>query len=368
MEKILSIVWYKIMPPLFGGQRAIAGFNKHLAKHHPLVCLCSKNNEQADDLFYKVLPELPISKLQFINPFVWQKIRAVAKREKPTHIICEHPYHGIAALLAAKTIKAKLIIHSHNIESERFKQAGKFWWKLLKTYERWVHRKADLNLFITDIDRNFAVTYFELTSDKCIVIPYGIEKLLPNENAGKLIRQRHHIPENEKIILFAGTLDYEPNATGVKNIYSKIVPELENSGTPYKIIICGRNRKSSFNYLNRLSHPSVINAGEVNDIENYFQAADVFVNPVQSGGGVQTKNIDAIANYCPVVCFENMLAGLPLELCGNKLLFAGEDDWKNFIASTITAMQQEEKTPDAFFAYFDWGNSIKALNERLKTL
>lgn len=41
MSKILSIVWYKVLPPVFGGQKGIAGFNKHLAKHHPLVCLCS---------------------------------------------------------------------------------------------------------------------------------------------------------------------------------------------------------------------------------------------------------------------------------------------------------------------------------------
>ena len=368
MDKILSIVWYKVLPPVFGGQKGIAGFNKHLAKHHPLVCLCSKNNEPADDLLNKVLPELPTNKLQFINPFVWRKIRTIAKRQKPIHIICEQPYHGIAALFAAKATNAKLIVHSHNIESERFRQAGKFWWRILRVYERWVHRKADLSLFKTDADRDFAITHFGLKAEKCIVVPYGIEKPLLNKTAGKLIRQKHRIADNEKIILFAGTLDYEPNAMAVKNIYNKIAPELENSGIPFKIIICGRNRNPSFNYLNDLSYRSVIKAGEVNDIENYFEAADVFINPVQLGGGVQTKNIDAISNHCTVVCFENMSAGLLLQVCGSKLQIAVENDWQGFVASTIKEMQQKEKTPDAFFAYFDWENNIKTLNERLKTV
>lgn len=368
MEKILSIVWYKVLPPVFGGQKGIAGFNKHLAKHHPLVCICSKNNEPTDDVFYKVLPELPISKLQFFNPFVWLKIRSVAKREKPTHIICEHPYHGIAAFLAARAIKAKLIIHSHNIESERFKQAGKFWWRILRVYERWVHRKADLSFFKTFSDMEFANKHFALGHLKSLRIPYGIERPIQNENAGKLIRQRHGLSENEHILLFAGTLDYLPNATAVMNIYRKLITELEKFDTPFKIIICGRNRHSSFSYLNNLSHPSILKIGEVADIENYFQAANVFINPVLQGGGVQTKNFDAIANHCNVVCFENMSAGLPLKLYEDKLLFASENDWQGFAATTIKLIKQKEKTPEAFFTYFGWEDSIRRVNEGLKTL
>jgi hypothetical protein len=368
MVKILSIVWYKVLPPVFGGQKGIAGFNKQLAKHHPLVCLCSKNNEPADDLFYKVLPQLPTGKLQFINPFVWWKIRAVAKKEKTTHIICEHPYHGIAAFLAAKATNAKLIVHLHNIESERFKQAGKFWWRILRVYERWVHRKADLSLFKTFSDMEFANKQFALGHLKSLRMPYGIERPILNEKAGWMIRQRHGIAENESILLFAGTLDYLPNATAVVNIYRKLFNELEKFNIPLRIIICGRNRHPSFRYLNDLSHPSILRIGEVDDIENYFQAADVFINPVLQGGGLQTKNFDAIANHCNVVCFDNMNAGLPLQLYEDKLLFANEGDWNGFAALTIKLLQQKEKTPDAFFTYFGWEESIRRLNDALKTL
>ncbi len=43
----------------------------------------------------------------------------------------------------------KLIVHSHNIEGLRWKTLGKWWWKGLWIYEKWVHRQADLQLFQT---------------------------------------------------------------------------------------------------------------------------------------------------------------------------------------------------------------------------
>ena len=144
MEKILSIVWHKVLPPMFGGQKGIAYFNRHLSSRYPLVCLCSKNNKPIDDLPYKILPLLPDSKWQFINPFCWRKIKSVAKKEKVTHIILEYPYHAIAAMRSKRATHAKLILHSHNIESERFRQMGKWWWKLLRVYEKWGLQKADL--------------------------------------------------------------------------------------------------------------------------------------------------------------------------------------------------------------------------------
>ena len=366
MDKILSIVWYKVLPPVFGGQKGIAGFNHQVSQHHELVCLCSKDNQPAGDPGYRILPELPVGKFQFINPAIWSKIDSVAKKERPSFIIIEHPYHGKAGQMARKNSSAKFIIHSHNIESERFRQLGRWWWRLLRRYEKWVHRKADLSIFKTEEDKAFAISQFALDRDKCIVVPYGIHKPLVGENAAQLIRQRHNIAEKERILLFAGTLDYKPNAVAVKNIYFKIVAGLQSTGIPFKIIICGKPCHAYKPWHG--SHPSILQVGEVEDIENYFQAADVFINPVTFGGGMQTKNVEALANHCNVVCFSHMATGLPAALCGNKLGLVRKDDWNGFINSILKALEQKEKTPDSFFVYFDPENCIKPLLDRLKSL
>jgi polysaccharide biosynthesis protein PslH len=367
--KILSIVWYKVLPPKFGGQKGIAHFNQFLSIQHPLVCLCSANNEPTDDLSYTVLPELPVSKWQFILPSCWKKIKTVALRQQVTHIILEHPYHGIAAVKAARATGAKLIIHSHNIEYRRFRQMKKWWWRLLCMYERWVHRKADLSLFKTEDDRQWAIQHFGLAPAKCMVLPYGVEQPVKNEQAARIIRERHGIGYDEKILLFAGTLDYTPNAKAVEDIYQKIAPLLTKENGNNKIIICGRNRFSSFQYLNKLAHPSVIAAGEMMDIENYFAAADLFINPVQDSGGIQTKNIDALSYGVNLVCFNNVMAGIGPALCPGKIFAATENDWPGFIACIISAIQSPvRETPPAFFAHYSFAKEAEKLAARLNSV
>jgi glycosyltransferase involved in cell wall biosynthesis len=366
MSRILSIVWYKIFPPVFGGQKGIAGFNQELSQHHELVCLCSNHNEAGSNIPYKVIPELPADQLQFIDPRVWSNIRSVTKQVAPEFIILEHPYHGIAAVKTAQAVAAKLIVHSHNIESERFRELGKWGWQVLRRYEKWVHRKAAINVFKTRADLEFAISQFGLDPLKCVVVPYGIERPFINPDAGTLIRERHGIGKEEKILLFAGTLDYKPNALAFENIFTKIAPLLEKQSFAARVIICGRNHKPSFKYLNQFSHPSVIVAGEVTDIENYFQAADAFINPVQTGGGIQTKNIEALSHHCNVVCFANKISDMPPDLCANKLWVAEENNWPAFITATLAALGHKEKTPETFFTYFGWENCIRPLLDKIK--
>lgn len=363
--RILSIVWYKVLPARFGGQKGIAHFNQALGKLFPLVCLCSRNNEPPADLSYTVLPVLPVNKWQFFNPFIYQRIISIAKRQRSSHIILEHPYHAKAALRASKVTGAKLIVHSHNIEFERYRQLGKRGWKLLYKLEKKVHQQADLNLFKTTDELEYAVEHFNLVPGRCMVMPYGIERpaKVDKTAARKLIEDRHGIFSTSKILLFAGTLDYFPNEQAVINLYTKIAPSLTGD---YKIIVCGRNKIKGFEHLNKLAHTNVINAREVKDIENYFAAADLFINPVMSGGGVQTKNLDALGYDLNVVCFDNMLSGIDISLCGDKIYTTSSGHWKVFTEAIDKAIAASpHPTPSSFFDYYSFDRQVSRLAERL---
>jgi polysaccharide biosynthesis protein PslH len=368
MTRIASVVWFKVIPPKFGGQKGIALFNKYLSQYYPLVCLCSKNNEPGDDLSYKLINTLPLSRSQLINPFCWRKIIRTAKKEKITHLILEHPYHGIAGWLMKKKQGVKLIIHSHNIEYLRFKQIGKWWWPLLAAYEKWAHRKADLNLFKTQADLELAASRFSLQPGKCIVVPFGIEtdQSKPGrKTARKLIEDRHAIPADCKILLFSGTLDYEPNAAAVEKIVKEIAPALTEISFPFRILITGRNKFASFQYLDKLYHPNIIMAGEVDDIENYLAAADVFINPVKEGGGIQTKTLEAVSYNLNVVCYKEMTEGIRIDLCSGKLFIAEET---NFTEKIIEAGQSSFSTPEPFFAFYDWKRITGVVADKISQL
>ncbi len=366
MPKLLSIVWYKVLPPNYGGQKGIAHFNDHLAQHYPLVCLCSSNNESADNLLYKVLPGLPTSKTQFINPLTWLKIFYAAKQNHSTHLIVEHPYHGLAGWICQRLLQVKLIVHSHNIEHTRFQQQGKWWWKALMYYERWTHRQADLNLFKTTADLHYAVHYFKLNAGKCRLVPYGVSPLevnIPKEQAKAMLMEKHGIDPLKKLLLFAGTLDYLPNAKAVEAIYHYIAPLLPTN--EYTIVICGRNKLQAFQYLHLLQHPSVVYAGEVENITPYYAAADAFINPLTSSSGVQTKNIDALQRHLNVVCFENNVEGLHIELLPQKMFMATQNNWADFVLQISQACAKNELTPIAFFESMSWKTIVDRVAKRL---
>lgn len=372
MTKIVSIGWYKVLPPKFGGQKGIALFNKYLSRFYPVIFLCSRDNEVIRDNPYRVSPKLPINKTQFLNPFCWRKIIKFLRESSATHLILEHPYHGIAGYFAKKIIGVKLIVHSHNIESLRFKEIGKWWWPIMIKYEKWVHQIADLSLFKTNQDLEYAVNHFKLPASKCMVIPYGVEKnkkSIDKLQARKLIIDRHNIPSECKLLLFAGTLDYIPNAKAVEVIYKEIAPAMNQIiHFPFKIIICGRNRIPVFHYLKKLRHPDIIMIGEAEDIENYFSAADLFINPVIIGGGIQTKTIDALSFNLNVVSTKNAAVGLPEYLSDKKIFINKTGTWNDYIQLIILALKNQENIPEKFYNHYSWESNINKLKQKIENI
>jgi len=364
--KILSMVWYKVLPPKFGGQKGIALFNQYLSRYCQLTCLCSDDNTDPGDLSYKVLPILPTGRKHVFNPFYWSKIRKAVSATAPSFLILEHPYHGIGAITAIAGKKTGLIVHAHNIEFLRFRQIGKWWWRILQRYEGFVFRRAELVLFKTNSDQDFAVQHFKLDKDKSLVLPYGVERPAIPKDAKDHVRRQFNIAPDEKILLFAGTLDYEPNAKAVENIYNELAPRLRKAGFKFRILICGRNKFPAFQYLKELQAADIIMTGEQDSIIPFFAAADAFINTTVSGGGIQTKILDAIAHECNTVSFLSMTAGIPTETCEPKLFIAENENWDDFAVLTIHAANQQNHTPEAFFEHFSWDKLLQPLIRKLR--
>jgi hypothetical protein len=351
--KVLSVVWYKVLPAKFGGQKAVALFNQHLGRYAQVICLCSKNNS-AEHSSYKIDASLPVNKMQFFNPFVWMKIYRVTKGASCSHLILEFPYHGLAGIICKKLLNVRLIINCHNIEYRRFKEQKKWWWGLLYHYEKWALQNSDTVFFKTEKDRNTGIKRFRLPKQKTTVVPYGAVEVHYNyrREAKAIIHRRHHIGESEKLLLFAGTLDYQPNAEAAHSIVEKLIPSLNQLSFKYKIIICGRNYLKQFRYLQQLSSEQLVMAGEVADVGPYFLAADVFINPVMKGGGIQTKTLDALSYHLNVVCFEGKQG--VIKNAGNKIFPAKDGDWNSFAVAVIKASEISEPTDKIFFTSYSW--------------
>jgi len=366
--KILSLVWYKFLPAQFGGQQRIASFNEALGKQTELICLCSKNNVIPTTESYTVFPLLPNSKLQVINPFTWLYIIQFCKKEKITHVIFEHPYHVITAWIFHVFYNIKVIHASHNIESQRFKLLNKWYWKILFYAEQWLCSFALLNIFITEQDQQTAIEQFKIAPKKCLVIPNGItpKNIQSKTIVQQQIKQAYQIPEHHAIFLFNGTLDYAPNAKAVEDIADYLIPALNNINREFTIIVTGRIETKAYQYLNNLANTQIKILGNVVNIEDYFLAADVYINAVKLGGGVQTKTLEALSYHLNVVCFKHMLNGIELDIVPNKMFIVEENNWKIFADQTWLAYSTTLNTPFAFYEYYQYDKHIHELLKRIK--
>ena len=359
--KVLSLVSYKFLPPDMGGQKGIAFFNRYLSKQTSLSCVTVKDNTQIANEGYPIKNILSNSPLRYINPFYFFTLQRIIKKEKITHLIIEHPYFGWLGILLKWFCKIKFIVHSHNIESLRFKSMGNWWWGILWHYESITHRNANHNFFIQDNDRSYAIEKFKLKPEKCTTITYGFEvnnapALADKKLAREQICHTHGIKDSEKILLFNGTLGYKPNLDALDIILEKINPLLyADENFTYKILICGNKLPDQYNRLVDYKEKNIIYAGFVADINLYFKGSDIFINPVIDGGGIKTKVVEALGYNLSVVSTQSGAVGIPVEITGGKLEILRDNNWNEFARHIIT-LNTEKEIPAAYFKHFYWGN------------
>ena len=363
MANVLSLVPYKVFPANLGGQRVITYFNKYLSRYHSLTCVMVKK-ERPPLVNYSVINFFLDSKLRYINIFSFFSLEKIIRNSKITHVIVEHPFMGWLGILLKKANNIQLILHSHNIESQRFKSLGKWWWKFLWYYERWVHSNADLTFCITEEDRQYMLTEYHIAPQKCHLITYGLDWEIPPSELEKAASRKeliskYGLKEDTILYLFNGALDYGPNYQAVKNIIQNIEPLLAIKITDFKLIICGKGIKENDSILSQLNSQHIIYAGFVDDINLYFKGCDIFINPVINGGGIKTKLVEALGNDLETVSCLTGAIGIDPMICNNKLHIVNDNDWEIFVEEMILAKNNNKHIGQDFFSHFYWDNIAK---------
>lgn len=367
MNQVLSLVSYPFLPPRFGGQKAIALFYTYLSRQQPLYCLTTRNNDPSAAAGFSVFNTLSNSPLRYLNIFYYFRLRRLIRDKKITHLLLEHPYYGWLGVLTQKLTGVQLVIRSHNIEGIRWKSLGKWWWKLLWCYERWVHRQADHSFFIQQDDLGYALQHFGLSPERCSLVTYGIEwNKAPSadekQQARHFLETTHAIPHNHTLLLFNGAFDYAPNLEALHHILRQIDPLLQQQTFLYTILVCGRNIPET---IKALAGPQVRIAGFVEDITPYFKGADIFINPVTSGGGIKTKLVEALGSNMNAVSVENGATGIDPGICGGKLVVTANGDWPAFVQAVLTLSQYQVDIPDTFYRQFYWGTIAESAARQL---
>lgn len=352
-----------------GGQKGIALFCKYLGMQNELTTVSIEANDVSLAENYAMIPLFTNKRIRYASPFYISRIKKIIRQKNIKNVITEHPYMAWMGWVLKKSMGVKWFVHSHNIEFERFKTLGKKWYALLKMYEGWAYKNADVVLFKTEEDKQFAIEKNMVKQENCLIIPFGVEiKEMPEDKLlqKQKVYHQHNIPENAKLIFFNGAFNYKPNTDALSFILNEINPLLlHQKKLNYKIIISGRDLPASFNELQNFADKNIIYAGFVDDVYAYFKAADIFLNPVVSGGGVKTKIVEAMGYGTTVISCVSGAAGIETRVCGEKIKIVADNDAVAFANEILCIKNELVKTPHSYYEYYYWENIVSKLRHLL---
>ena len=140
--------------------------------------------------------------------------------------------------------------------------------------------------------------------------------------------------EEKNVIVFSGTLYYEPNRAAVRYFAARIWPRLRERWPGLKWQLVGRNPEAVERYV--AGDPRIERTGLVDDAMLYLAAAKVAVAPILSGSGTRLKIVEAWAAGVPVVSTTLGAEGLPARH-GENILLA--DDPASFSAAVSSLLE-----------------------------
>ncbi|GJM36038.1 MAG: hypothetical protein DHS20C18_50390 [Saprospiraceae bacterium] len=369
---IAMIVPYRFVPPFNGGHKAAFGFSDFMAQKAAFVCISTQNND-VEQASFPLLPLLPDGPAKYASPLVLSRLYRYFRQANIRQVILHQHFIGILLMPLILFTSLKFTVYIQNIEYQRFKSMRKWYWPIIYLSEYIVYRLAWRLQFISPDDLPIAVTQFGINTKKCGVTPYGTyRKKSPDpaelSEARALINEKHGYAPNEKLIIFFGPQTYQPNLEAVDRILDHINPWLQKHlGIPYRILICGGGLPKSYNRLADYQTQHIDYLGFVEDIDLYVKASDLMINPINTGGGVKTKVIEAIGLGKTVVSSFTGSIGVDPSACGDKLLRVADEDYAAF-GNTIRSELEKppHPSPDSFYQTYYWGNTIKSLLEVIK--
>ncbi len=177
------------------------------------------------------------------------------------------------------------IIDTHDVFTNRhrlFLQSGQRpkWYSTTANEEAKGLNRADVIIAIEQNEKEF---FSKLTDKKVIMVGHTVPLFKPVRNAS-----------DDKNILFVGSAN-KFNVEGIHYFIENIFPKIRTDFSGAKLVLAGRvcNAVEDFS--------GCIKLGELDDITVAYNMADLVINPVRFGTGLNIKSIEALGYSRPLV-------------------------------------------------------------------
>lgn len=265
-----------------------------------------------------------------------------------------------------------VIYSSHNAEVERFEGSipepfGSQAYDRLVKLERIAVEQSDAVVCTSERDEQIYRQRFDVQSP-IIVSPNStyesnIRSHDPESPAARRLRHSYGIGDSTTVGLFMGS-DYGPNveaANAVLDLAAEIGPN-----EPFHFLIIGTVGEAI-----ETDAENVTVTGFVDEFEAHFDASDIALNPMRSGGGTNIKLLDYFARGLPVLSTPFGVRGIKTKDGQNVVVrpLDGFDDalaelrdrvaWRADLGSAARKLAADQYT---------WESTSRRLHEQLRTL
>ena len=264
--------------------------------------------------------------------FLSASLNFVPNRRTPT-VLFQHNVESILWRRQAETER-------HPVKRRAFaREAAK-----MATYERDALARFDHVIAVSDTDRD---TMLGMAPEaQMSVVPTGVD------TGAFLPVSRNANPE--PIVLFLGSMDWDPNIDGVLHFASEIWPRVLAAAQGARLQIVGRNPPSN---VRALASDTIDVTGRVASVHAYLHRAAVVVVPLRIGGGTRLKIYEAMAAAKAVVSTTIGAEGLDVADGRDIVLADAPETFAAAVVRLLTNADERRRIEDAALALasrYDW--------------
>jgi glycosyltransferase involved in cell wall biosynthesis len=348
--RILWVKGGKLLPVDTGGKIRSYNILRHLARAYPVTLLSYYGGErdvgyeaeitrqlpgaqtihtaapeatlaQSFDYLLRLPSRAPYAVTKFTHLKVRQRLRQWLSEDRFDVAVCDFLS---ASLNFPEKLPLPTVLFQHNVETV-------LWRRLAKTETSPVRRlsyhieAAKMARYEQAALANFHHVIAVSNHDRDQMRAFAPKSPITVVPTGVDTEQYAVVPAasaNPPIVVFTGSMDWEPNIDAVEYFCRDIWPAILASFPDARFQIVGRNPHGR---VRRLASASVEVTGTVPSVANYLRDATVVIVPLRIGGGTRLKIFEAMAMGKAMVSTSIGAEGLDV-LHGRDLVLADDPD------------------------------------------
>lgn len=260
------------------------------------------------------------------NVSIYRKICQEVDEPMNTVIFISHSTYGtIIKDLKKKYPALRIVCFFHNVEITmaynrlkfKFHKGHLYEWVCYYMSEVYSIKYSDVLLVLNNRDRQLLHKFYRNTKE-VFLFPTSLKDRCPDIKLSLKKRKLN--------ILFVGTY-FWGNIPGILDFIKEVMPQIDAH-----LYVVGNKMECLIPHLPSLSSNVEI-VGKVSDevLDEYYKNADIFIAPINSGGGMKTKVAEAMMFGLPVIGTSEAFCGYDIDISSVGYRADSSEDFIQFI-------------------------------------